>query len=136
MSDALGNNISKLEGKATRIGMQIPVNIDREKFNETLAFVKNLASSRSVPSFKDIIDDLSAAASEHIQFQVMKVDYSANDLKLELFGFIEAPFSIAHQSYQDMIQYFKQKGFLLQESRFSTDIQNSEFLLKFNRSNV
>ena len=136
MSDALGNKITQLAGKASRISMQTPVNIDREKFNATLAFVRNLASSRSVPSFKDIIDDLSAAASEHIKFQVMKVDYGDNDLKLELFGNIEAPFSAAHQSYQDLIHYFKQKGYLLQESKFNTDIQNSEFLLKFNRSNV
>jgi len=136
MSDALGNKITGLEGKAARISMQTPVNINREKFNETLAFVKNLASSRTVPSFKQIVDDLSAAASEHMQFQIVKVDYTTANLKLELFGRIEAPFSSAHQSYQDLIQYFKQKGFLLQESRFNTDIQNSQFLLKFNRSNV
>ena len=136
MSDTLGNKITRLEGKAARMRIQTPVNINREKFDEVLTFVRNLATSKTVPSFKEIIDDLSAAASEHMQFQILKVDYSTHDLKLEIFGHIEAPFSIAHQSYQDLIDYFRQKGFLVQENRFNTDIQKSQFLLKFNRSHV
>ena len=135
-SDTLGNKITRLEGKAARISKQTPVNINREKFDEILVFVKNLASARSLPSFKEIIDDLSAAASKTMQFQILKVDYTTQDLKLELFGRIEAPFTLAHQSYQDLIHYFKQKGYLLQESRFNTDIQNSQFLLKFSRRHV
>lgn len=132
-ADVLGNQIMALEGQITRMNVGRPGDIDREKFDQLFGFVKNLTLYRSKPSFKEIIDDLSTAISKSMEFEILKIDYISDDVQIEVFGHIGAPFKTAYRGYQDLINGLKNKGYALRESRFDTDIRKSQFLLKLQR---
>lgn len=132
-ADVLGNQIMALEGQITRMNVGRPGDIDREKFDQLFGFVKNLTLYRNKPSFKEIIDDLSTAISKSMEFEILKIDYITDDVQIEVFGHIGAPFKTAYRGYQDLINGLKNKGYALRESRFDTDIRKSQFLLKLER---
>jgi len=133
-ADVLGNQIMALEGQITRMNVGRPGDIDREKFDQQFGLVKNLTLYRSKPSFKEIIDDLSAGISKSMEFEILKIDYITDDVQIEVFGHIGAPFKTAYRGYQNLINGLKNKGYALQESRFDTDIRKSQFLLKLQRT--
>ena len=131
--EQLGNQVNSLHGKLVRMQSSQPAQFDRQGFDDTLGFVRNIATYRNVPSYGDIIVDITAGVSEQMQVEILKIDYGSEEIEVEMFGHIRAPFKRALADYQQLIRKIKQKRYVVKESRFDTDIRDSQFLLKIKR---
>ena len=132
-SDVKADEAKTVERKIDMIHFDIPPGVKEEKLKNTLKFVKQLDSYKSSPSYKKVINDISGSVSRNMKFNVVKLDYSGSELQLEVFGQIEAPFNMAHKGYRDFLASLKQRGYLVSESRFDTQIRNSEFVVKLKK---
>jgi len=132
-TDLLGNRITALRGQLVRMQALQSADFNREAFDRTFEFVRNLASYRSVPSYRDIIADISSGVPEQMKLEILKIKYTSVEIQVEVFGHIQAPFKTAHTDYQGLIRILKQKQYVIQSNRFDTDIRDSQFLLKFKR---
>ena len=132
-ADVNANEAKRVERKIEMIHFDIPPGVKEEKLKNTLKFVKQLDSYKSSPSYKKVINDISGSVSRNMKFNVVKLDYSGSELQLEVFGQIEAPFNMAHKGYRDFLASLKQRGYSVSESRFDTQIRNSEFMIKLKK---
>ena len=132
-ADVKTDEANRVERKIDMIHFDIPPGVKEEKLKNTLKFVKQLDSYKSSPSYKKVINDISGSISRNMKFNVVKLDYSGSELQLEVFGRIEAPFNMAHKGYRDFLASLKQRGYSVSESRFDTQIRNSEFIIKLKK---
>ncbi len=132
-ADVKADEAKKVERKIDMIHFDIPSGVKEEKLKNTIKFVKQLDSYKSSPSYKKVINDISSSISRNMKFNVVKLDYSGSELQLEVFGRIEAPFNMAHKGYRDFLTSLKQRGYSVSESRFDTQIRNSEFMIKLKK---
>ena len=132
-ADVKADEAKRVERKIDMIHFDIPPGVKEEKLTNTLKFVKQLDSYKSSPSYKKVINDISGSVSRNMKFNVVKLDYSGSELRLEVFGRIEAPFNMAHKGYRDFLASLKQRGYSVSESRFDTQIRNSEFMIKLKK---
>jgi hypothetical protein len=132
-ADAKADEAKRAEKKIDMIHFDIPPGVEEKKLKNTLEFVKQLDSYKSSPSYKKVINDISASVSRNMKFNVVKLNYSVSELELEVFGRIEAPFNMAHKGYRDFLASLKQRGYSVSESRFDTQIRNSEFMIKLKK---
>ena len=132
-ADVKADEANRVERKIDMIHFDIPPGVKEEKLKNTLKFVKQLDSYKSFPSYKKVINDISGSVSRNMKFNVVKLDYSGSELQLEVFGRIEAPFNMAHKGYRDFLASLKQRGYSVSESRFDTQIRNSEFIIKLKK---
>jgi len=131
--DLLQKNLIALEGKKTAIQMKAKQEIPQIEYKDTLSFVRDLAFYQRAPSYKDVVNDISNARSSEMKVDVLKMDYSRNNMMIEIFGKVKAPFGMAYKGYQIFIKALTQKGYIVKESRFNTEISSSEFLIKFTK---
>ncbi|MBW1820155.1 MAG: hypothetical protein JRI92_00095 [Deltaproteobacteria bacterium] len=132
-ADVKADEANRVERKIDMIHFDVPPGVKEEKLNNTLKFVKQLASYKDSPSYQKVINDISGSISRNMKFNVVKLNYSGSELQLEVFGRIEAPFNMAHKGYRDFLMSLKQRGYSVSESRFDTQIRNSEFIVKLKK---
>ena len=65
--------------------------------------------------------------------EVLKIDYADQAVNLEFFGRTLAPFDEAHNGYQHFLQTIKAKEYLVVDSRFETEIKESQLLIKLKK---
>jgi len=99
-------------------------------YGPTLRFLKGLQKAYQLPSYKELVNDLSDAFGRHTVLELLKADYSDHDVKVEVKGGFIAPFGGAHQDYAHAMKVLRQKGYEIKETDFSTTIDSSNFRLK------
>jgi hypothetical protein len=119
-----------LEQKYIQLRSKIPVLSSAGDYRPTLNFVKGLAAYESMPNYKKVISDLASAMSMGMMLEVLTLTYSTDELRLELYGPIKAPFDQAHASYQRFLKITEQKGYTIMESKFDTVIDESRILVR------
>jgi hypothetical protein len=130
----LQKDVKVLEREIEKIRLKTaPMDISQAKYKNTMGFVKDVAYYNSAPPYKQIINDLSEALFAEVKLEILKMDYSENEVKLELFGRITAPFDKAHQGYKRFLKILKRKEYVVKESRFETEIKESQLLIKFKK---
>ncbi len=123
----------KLVRQMDEVQVQAPLAVSGKGYEDTLSFVKSLSIYKKSPSYKKVINDISGAYFSEMKLEVLKLDYSTEEIQLEIFGNIISPFDIAYKGYQNLLFVLKQKGYIVNENRFDTQIRNSQFLLKLTK---
>jgi hypothetical protein len=123
----LERNISSFQVKTPAADSQI-------HYQDTLALIKDLAYYKNAPSYKEVVNDISDALSADVTLEVLKMDYSPGEMRVEMFGQIKTPFDTAYKGYQRFLDILGRQGYAVQESRFDTEISVSQFLLKLVKS--
>jgi hypothetical protein len=131
--DLLQNDLIALEQKRNAIQMETSRETPQLEYKETLAFVRELAFYQRAPSYKEVINDISDARSSDMKVDVLKIDYSKDEMMAEIFGMVQAPFDLAYKGYQGFVETLTKKGYFIKESSFNTEINSSEFLLTFKK---
>jgi len=131
--DSLQKDLMALEGKKAAIQMQAKQDIPQIEYKETFSFVRDLAFYQRAPSYKDVVNDISDARSSDMKVDVLKMDYSKDEMMVEIFGKVKAPFDMAYKGYQTFVEILTQKGYTVKSSRFNTEISTSEFLIKLTK---
>jgi len=112
---------------------QTRAGISEVPYKETFAFIKELDRYQKTPSLKQVLGDITEALPRHMTADVLKADYEENQLKIEVYVKTEALFDSAYKGYQGFLSDMKQKGYDVTESKFDTSIQDSQFLVVFNK---
>lgn len=107
--------------------------ISNETYQDTMGFIKDLSYCKNSPSYLDVMRDVTEGLSSDMETEILKIDYSANAMILEIFGRIQTAFESAYKGYQQFISYMKSKGYIITENRFDTNIRDSKFLVKFTK---
>jgi hypothetical protein len=119
-----------LRKEYAQLKSHLPVLASGKDYKPTLDFIKGLAAYENMPNYKEVFSDLAAAMSTSMMLEVLNLTYSTNELKLELYGPIKAPFNQAHAAYQRFIKIVTQKGYAISESKFDTVIDESKILVR------
>jgi hypothetical protein len=132
-AQTLQNRLNALRSEISGIRIEAPLEVNSTELKQTVQFVSELAFYRKAPSFKDVLNDVALAVADEMRLDVFKIDYNKNHIQLELFGRIEAPFNEAYKKYRDMLAVLSKSGYSIQEKRFDTEINTSQFLFKFKK---
>jgi hypothetical protein len=118
----------------TGLSADISMNaIPAETYRDTFEFIKDLSYCKNSPSYLDVMNDVTKGLSSDMETEILKIDYSADAMTLEIFGRIQADFDSAHNGYQEFISFMKSKGYSVTENRFDTNIRESKYLAKFTK---
>ncbi|MEW6264224.1 MAG: hypothetical protein AB1641_14235 [Thermodesulfobacteriota bacterium] len=131
-ADLIQKDLNAFEQRLARV-RQPAAETDAQDFQATAAFIKELDYCRRAPSFRQVVEDMSGALPVDMRLDVIKADFGAREVGLELFGRIETPFDTAYQGYQSLLDALKSKGYAIKENRLTTEITSSRFLLKLTR---
>jgi hypothetical protein len=102
-------------------------------FDKLLKFVGQLDRYRNAPSYQQIVDDVTQCALKQLSLDDLKIDFASDQVRLQLSGKIDAPFETAHSGYQQFLSQMTARGYRVDESRFETQINTSQVVLKLSR---
>ena len=125
---------AKLTTAVEQFNFQIPEDIDQQQLDSTLGFLQEISAYSRTPSYKRLINDVSQSITGEITVDVFKVNYASDKVEAELFGRVNSPFKNAHKKYQELLNGLKLRGYSVVHSRFDTEINTSQFLLKIART--
>ena len=130
----LKTSLAAVEGRLNRMN-HTPLSQSLESaYPGTLNFVDTLFHNRNLPSYKEIINDISMGVSSSTRVEALKIDYPDKGLKIHLTGRMEAGFDRAYKEYQTLISGLQKKGYHIDENIFNTRIDSSRFELSLSRS--
>ncbi len=129
-TDRMAERTESLEREYHTIRTQMPVLSSTVDYQSTLKFIRELSSYQKMPHYRQVISDLDDAMSTGMTLEVLKLTYFASELQLELFGPVKAPFEQAHAGYQRFLKVINQRGYLVVDSKFDTDIDQSQILVR------
>ena len=130
-ADRLGGEIAAAQGQIARSQSEAPVK--DIPYEEILSFARDLTRYRKLPSYKRVVSDISQALPEAMSVEVLKVDYAEDVVNIEIFGKAKTSFDSAYKGYQRFTDILTNGGYILTESKFDTQIRQSEFLARFTR---
>ena len=107
--------------------------LNKEMVEQTVAFIKDLSFSKNASSFKEVINQISDGLSTDIELEVLKLDYLADGIQMKMFGRVNASFRRAQKEYRDFIGHLKWHGYVVEESRFDTEIKESRFIINLKK---
>ena len=125
--------LETLRRQTGQVQLRTPDRTGTEDFGGLLDFVTQLDRNRKMPSYAQIMDDLTEADLRALVIELLKVDFSSEQVHLELSGDIRAPFDQAHEGFQRFLGRLKKRGYRVDESRFETQINVSKVVLKLSR---
>jgi hypothetical protein len=129
----LRQRVEAVQKQIGQVRMSMPRETLRKDFDDLLKFIEQLDRNRNAPSYQQIVDDLTQTALKQLGLQHLKVDFGSDRLRLALSGEIDAPFEDAHGGYQKFLSQMTARGYRVEESRFETQINKSQVLLKLSR---
>lgn len=129
----LKTSLAEVEERLTRMNCT-PLSQSLEaSYPETLNFVDTLFHNQNLPSYKEIINDISMGLSSSTRVDELKIDYPDKGLKIHVTGRMEAGFDRAYKEYQTLILGLRKKGYRIDENTFNTRIDASMFELSLSR---
>lgn len=132
-TDRLHKDLTRLEREIAGVQAKSYPEIPQVSYQSSRSFIKDLVYYKSAPSYKSVINDLSDALSSDMKLEVLKLDYNPDEVGFEVFGRITAPFDFAHRKYQSFLGIMSKRGYTVKESRFDTQIRDSQFLTKLTK---
>ncbi len=130
----LASELKQVHNQIDRIDLRsVALDVSRDSFTKQLKFVEDLDQSRRLPSYREVVNDLTLPDLNSMRVQSLKLDYGIDAVRVELFGDIVAPFDRAHGQYKELLAHLKKRGYRIDESRFETQISKSQVVLKLVR---
>ena len=130
----LKTSVAAVEERLTRMNRS-PLSQPLESgYPGTLKFLDSLFHNQNLPSYKDIINDISMGLSSSTRVEALTIDYPDKGLKIHLTGRMEAGFDKAYKEYQALVSGLRKKGYRIDENTFNTRIDSSRFELSLSRS--
>jgi len=126
--------LERYETRQASIRQVLQRKIPHVDYEDTVSLIRDLAYSQTVPSFKTVVNDVSGALSEGMRITDITVKYADDGaVIITLRGTASIPFKQAYVGYQTFGRVLEHKGYTLDESRFDTQISDSEFYMKLRK---
>jgi hypothetical protein len=132
-SHRLQRHLESLQQEIGQVQTRFPGETLGPDFDKLLKFVAQLDRYRNAPSYQQIVDDVTQCALKQLSLDDLKIDFASDQVRLQLSGKIDAPFETAHGGYQQFLSQMTARGYRVDESRFETQINTSQVVLKLSR---
>lgn len=132
-SHRLQQRLESIQQQIGQVRTKFPGETLGQDFDKLLKFVVQLDRYRNTPSYQQIVDDLTQCALKQLSLDHLKIDFGSDQVRLQLTGKIDAPFETAHGGYQRFLSQMTARGYRIEESRFETQINTSQVVLKLSR---
>ena len=129
----LRQQVAVLDQNALKIRDKGIVAYTPADYKPTLAFMEQLWRARSLPGYGQLLRDLSTGVGPALQLEILKADYIDSKIQVEAFGTAHVPFDVAYKSYQKLQQQLRRRGYAISEERFGTRINQSDFMIRFDK---
>ncbi len=129
----LQQHMEEIQQQMGQVRIGFPKESLSDDFDRLLKFVVQLDRHRNTPSYQQIVDDLTQTALKQLALDHLKVEFGPDKVRLEVAGNIDAPFEIAHGGFQKFLNQMTARGYHVEESRFETEINRSQVVLKLSR---
>jgi hypothetical protein len=130
----LRKEVTTTEKTRSAVLLSLSETMPEISYEDSLSLVRDLTYSQKVPSYKEAMNDLSAALSESMKIENLKVAYTKKVVTLEIAGRADTSFKRAYVGYQIFESYLRDKGYVVEESKFSTEISSSVFFMKLRKN--
>lgn len=132
-SNLIEQQITKTTKQIEKISVNSVDTMPLTILNDTLGFVKDLASYKKISSFNQVLNDISAVLNPELVVEDLKLEYTADELRVELSGNSSTPFDKAYQGFQMIIKGLESNNYKVEQSRFDTKIRSSRFFIKLKK---
>ncbi|NOX32839.1 MAG: hypothetical protein GXP56_03750 [Deltaproteobacteria bacterium] len=104
------------------------------KYLDTLKFIDSIFYNKHLPSYKDIINDISMGIFPSAIIDKLQVDYLDRKVVIKLSGVVSTDFEKAYKGYQALLSNLQKDGYAVENKSFNTRIDSSRFELALSRS--
>ena len=128
---SLKQQVAGLQQRAATLRQSGDVSFSSVDYKSVLDFIDQLWTARSLPSYSQIFRDLSIGLGDALELKSLKADYMGSKVEIEVFGNARASFETAYKAYRELQQQLQYRGYTLQSNRFDTQINTSDFMIRF-----
>ena len=132
-SNLIEQQISKITQHIEKISVNPVDTMPLIIINDTLSFVKAMASYKKTSSFNQVLNDISAVLNPELEVEDIKLEYTAGELRVELSGNSSTSFDKAYQGFQTIIKGLESNNYKIEQKRFDTKIRSSRFFIKLKK---
>ncbi len=132
-ADRLRQQVAALSQNALKIRDTGMVAFTPADYKPTLALAEQLWTARSLPGYGQLLRDLSTGVGPELQLEILKADYVGSKIQVEAFGSARAPFDVAYKAYQRLQEQLRRRGYAISKERFDTRINQSDFMIRFDK---
>jgi len=112
---------TELKGTLSQIpGLRQEAAVSEIPYKETFGFVRELGHYQKMPSFKELLGDISGALPEGVIVDSLKADFDDDEVKIEASARVRESFDMAYRGYQNFLYAMRQKGYVVSGSDFNT----------------
>ena len=129
----LASQIEKMRQVVMDIERKIPPKTDSLTYKPALAFIQSLWSCRNLPTYGQILDDVSKGIGGALRIENINANYTDEKVDVKAFGQSNATFEIAYKGYQALQRRLRKRGYTIVNERFDTQINASSFLIQFSK---
>jgi len=127
---SLEKNIVSIEKRMQILNRSVSFQIKDNNPLPTLEFIDSIFSSSNLPSYKDIVNDISMGTSPAFTMEQLQARYLDRQVKISLKGVIHADFDKAYKGYQNLLSSLLTNGYEIEHNIFMTQIHSSRFELE------
>jgi hypothetical protein len=133
-TEGLIREISAIENRINHLNSTVSVPPKETDYMTTLKFIDTLFHNQHLPSYKDIITDISMGIFPATIVERLQIDYGDKIVHIKLNGIIQSDFDAAYKAYQLFLSSLQKDGYAIDSNRFNTRIDVSRFDLSLSRS--
>lgn len=135
----MAKSVSSLENRIYRMKNDITSPPKEVDYLTTLKFTDTIFHNQHLPSYKQIINDISMGIfpsnrPDPLTVEHLQIDYLDRFVQIKLRGIIQADFSTAYKGYQHLLVSLQKDGYVIVNNTFNTKIGSSRFDLELSRS--
>ncbi len=123
-------NLSPMENRIELLKDRIHALPQDTNYRETLAFVDSIFHNQHLPSYSDIVNDISKGMFNSTIVELLKINYEDRQVKIIFTGIINSNFDVAYKGYQFLLSSLQQDGYIIENNLFNTKIDSSRFELE------
>jgi hypothetical protein len=128
-TENLVNTISLMENRIDHLKNDISSQPGEVEYLPTLEFVDTIFYNQHLPSYKDIVNDISMGIFPSAVVEQLQVNYLDREIQIKLSGVIHTDFDKAYKGYQLLLSSLKNDGYTIDSNTFNTKIDSSRFEL-------
>ncbi|MFH2058212.1 MAG: hypothetical protein ABIJ59_04865 [Pseudomonadota bacterium] len=128
---SLESTVISLENRICRLKKQIIPPPEQSEYMMDLKFVDALFHNRHLPSYNDVINDISLGIYPSTTVEQLDIEYASKQIKIKMNGKIIADFDTAYKNYQYLLSSLEKSGYVIDGNQFNTRIDSSQFDLSF-----
>ncbi len=132
-TDQLMHQLHQVKAGLKNQREQLSTVITPVNYDQVFTFLKDLERCTRVPSFREVVNHISSLLPKGAEVQSLKTTYHHWGVELEVTVRARLPFDQAHRAYQRFLNGMSRLGFAIEEAKFNTSIQESEFLARLKK---